>query len=101
MSCLQDTYFWLHHNSDHNNFTIVHAIVERRTDGLRHPHAVIYNRTTGNIHEVSNDFKDDNVIMPFMMWILLGKVSDIKQYEFLEINKIIVETAMWDFYHLT
>jgi len=100
MTCLQDTWNWLVVREDIKDYTIIHAIVERRSDRLRHPHAVIYNKITGNIHEVSNSFKNDNFILPFMVWISLGNVSNIKQYDFDELNKKLIKTKKWDFYHL-
>jgi hypothetical protein len=100
MTCLQDTYNYLFYNLDRENFTIIHAIVERHSDKLRHPHAVIYNKITGNIHEVSNIFKKNNIITSFKDWIILGKVSNIKQYTFQEINNLLLKTKIWDFYHL-
>jgi hypothetical protein len=100
MTCLEDTYWFLYHREDKENFHIIHAIVERRHDRLRHPHAVIYNKKTGNIHEVSNRFKKKNVIYPFILWASVGNVSNIKQYTFEEINNLVVKTKMWDFYHL-
>ena len=100
MTCLQDTYNWLGDKKDKNDYTIIHAIVERRSDKLRHPHAVIYNKITGNIHEVSNDFKNHNFIIPFMVWISVGNVSNIKQYDFNELTEKLLKTKKWDFYHL-
>ena len=109
MTCLQDTYYWLQTKRYENgwlkegsdgDYTIIHALVERWGDGLRHPHAVIYNKKTGNIHEVSNSYKNNNSIMPFKLWILAGKISDIKQYDFMELNSKMLETKEWNFYHL-
>ncbi len=103
MTCLQDTYHFLEpkiYTGEVNDFTIIHAIVERPTDKRRHPHAVVYNKKTGNIHEVSNIFKDKNVIMPFMVWIKLGKVSNVHQYTFWEYNTKLLETEMWEFWDL-
>jgi|DEB0MinimDraft_4_1074332.scaffolds.fasta_scaffold42170_1 hypothetical protein len=103
MTCLEDTYHFLEpkiYTGEVNDFTIIHAIVQRPTDNLRHPHAVVYNRKTGNIHEVSNDFKNKNVIMPFMLWIKLGKVSNVHQYTFWEYNAKLLETETWEFWDL-
>lgn len=102
MTCLEDTYNYLSKLStqERDNFTIIHAIIERKRDKLRHPHAVIYNKITGEIYEVSNDFKDNNIIVPFAIWIRLGKVSNIKQYTFLEMSSLLLKTKKWDFYHL-
>jgi len=101
MTCLQDTYEFLYQKWDNrDDFTIIHAIVERKSDKLRHPHAVIYNKKTGNIHEVSNSFKNKNFIIPFKIWIQAGNVSNIKQYTFQDINDKIIISKKWDFYHL-
>jgi len=100
MTCLQDTYWFLYYRPDVNDFTIIHALVERKSDGLIHPHAVIYNKQTGNIHEVSNSFKEKNVVLPFKLWISLGNVRNIKQYTMKEFNDLMLEKKKWDFYHL-
>jgi len=100
MTCLQDTYWFLYSRPDADDFTIIHAIVERKSDRLRHPHAVIYNKKTGDIHEVSNSFKDKNVVLPFRLWIAMGNVSDIKQYTMNEISDLLRKTRKWNFYHL-
>ena len=101
-SCIEDTYYFVKEHSKNgiNDFMIIHAIVERKCDGLRHPHSVAYNKKTGNIHEVSNDFKNNNVILPFALWIKLGKVSNVKQYTEYEMRKLVLKTKMWEFYHL-
>jgi hypothetical protein len=100
-SCIEDTYYFVKEQSKTGNddFMIIHAIVERK-DGLRHPHSVAYNKKTGNIHEVSNDFKNRNIILPFGLWIRLGKVSNLKQYTEYEMRKLVLATKMWEFYHL-
>ena len=103
MTCLEDTYHFLEpkiFTGELDDFTIIHAIVQRPTDNLRHPHAVVYNKKTGNIHEVSNRFKNNNVVMPFMLWIKLGKVSNIHQYTFSEYNDKLLETKNLDFWDL-
>nr|WPF46667.1 MAG: hypothetical protein [Lake Baikal virophage 8] len=100
MTCLQDTYWFLYSNPNRDDYTIIHALVQRKSDGLIHPHAVIYNKTTGNIHEVSNRFKDKNVVIPFTLWIALGNVQKIKQYTMQELINILLERRIWDFYHL-
>jgi hypothetical protein len=100
MTCLEDTYWFLYSRPDADDFTIIHAIVERKSDRLRHPHAVIYNKKTGNIHEVSNRNKFNNIILPFKLWIAMGNVSNVKQYTLNEFNDLMIKTEMWDFYHL-
>ena len=103
MTCLEDTYHFLEpkiYTGEVNDFTIIHAMVQRQSDNLRHPHAVVYNKKTGNIHEVSNIFKDKNVIMPFMLWIKLGKVSNVHQYTFWEYNAKLLETETWECWDL-
>ena len=103
MTCLKDTYHFLQTKvirGEENEYTIIHAIVERMSDKLRHPHAVVYNKKTGTIHEVSNSFKTKNVIMPFMLWIKLGKVSNIHQYTFSEYNNKLINTESWEFWDL-
>jgi hypothetical protein len=98
-TCLEDTYHFLEKQIS-DDYMIIHAIVERKSDKLRHPHAVIYNKKTGNIHEVSNNFKTKNVVLPFKLWIALGKVSNVKLYTFIEIRKLLLQTKLWTFYHL-
>ena len=100
MTCLQDTYNFMYLKSDADDYMIIHAIVERKSDRLRHPHAVIYNKKTGNIHEVSNVFKNKNIVIPFILWINLGNVSNVKQYTFNELNDKLIKTKKWEFYHL-
>jgi len=103
MTCLEDTYHFLApktYSGEADDYTIIHAMVQRPTDNLRHPHAVVYNKKTGNIHEVSNDFKKNNVIMPFITWIKMGKVSHIHQYTFQEYNNNLLKTERWDFWDL-
>jgi len=99
-TCLEDTYWHLYHKVNKNDYTIIHAIVQRPSDGLRHPHSVVYNKKTGYIHEVSNDFKIKNVVIPFLLWVRAGKVSDIIQYTFQEYNTLLLETQRWDFWGL-
>ena len=101
MTCIQDTFYFVKGEIEkgNDNFMIIHAIV-RRKDGLQHPHSVAYNKQTGNIHEVSNSFKNNNIILPFAVWVQLGKVSNVKQYTYNELRRKIMETQMWEFYHL-
>ena len=63
MTCIQDTFYFVKGEIEkgNDNFMIIHAIV-RRKDGLLHPHSVAYNKQTGNIHEVSNSFKNNNIM---------------------------------------
>ena len=98
MTCLQDTFWFVSQLPE--RFNIIHAEVQRRSDGKRHPHAVVYNKETGNIHEVSNSYKNDNVIVPLRLWIILGKVSNIKQYTFDEYRKLLLQNKVWDFFHM-
>ena len=105
MTCLQDTYWWLYKvhslnstlNKNNNNFSIIHAIVERRCDGVRHPHAVIHRKDTNEIYEVSNGNK---LKLPYPIWVVAGNVDNIKHYTYYEIQEEITRTAMWNFYHL-
>ena len=51
MTCLKDTYHFLQTKvmrGEESEYTIIHAIVERVSDKLRHPHAVVYNKKNGN-----------------------------------------------------
>jgi hypothetical protein len=98
-NCIEDTYYFLMFN-DKKKYRIIHAIVERRSDRFRHPHAVIYNTETGDIHEVSNKFKNDNIVIPFKLWLAIGNVSNVKIYRFQEINSLMINTRRWGFYHL-
>lgn len=101
MTCLEDTYYFVSKIANRDDYTIIHSIVQRPSDNLRHPHAVVYNKKTGDIHEVSNSFKHKNVVLPFMLWIKMGKVSNIKQYSFNEYNSKLLETKRWDFWDLS
>ena len=63
-TCLQDTYRWLMTTTERqqSNCTIIHALVTRISDELVHPHAVIYEKETNRIHEISNSFKGRTAI---------------------------------------
>ena len=100
MTCLEDTYYYLCKVANKEDYTIIHSIVERRSDRLRHPHAVVYDKKRGMILEVSNDFKDKPMELPFMIWVRLGNVSNIIQYTFLEYNAKLLSTEKWDFWDL-
>ena len=103
-TCLQDTYRWLMATTmRQSNCTIIHALVTRISDELVHPHAVIYEKETNRIHEISNSFKGrgKNVVLPFEFWKNLGNVTQIKHYTAREMTAKLLETKMWDFYHLT
>tara|TARA_R110000787_G_scaffold272647_2_gene380147 strand:- start:447 stop:800 length:354 start_codon:yes stop_codon:yes gene_type:complete len=100
MTCLEDTYYYVSEVANKEDYTIIHSIVERPSDRLRHPHAVVYNKKTGNILEVSNAFKDNIIEMPFMVWIRLGNVSDIIQYTLGEYVAKMLETEKYEFWDL-
>jgi len=100
MTCIEDTYWFLRSQPNQEDFTIIHALVERSRDKLIHPHAVIYNEKTGNIHEVSNKFKNKNVVLPFPLWVALGNVTQIKKYTLREYNDLLIKHKKWEFYHL-
>jgi|688.fasta_scaffold1081356_1 hypothetical protein len=102
-TCIEDTYYFVNDREmlgDHN-WTIIHSIVERKSDGLRHPHSVAYNTKTGNITDATNSRKDNPITLPFMVWIRLGNVGNIKQYTPSEFRTLLLKTKRWDFYHLT
>jgi hypothetical protein len=99
-TCLKDTFNFLFYRQDKDDYTIIHAMVERHFDKLRHPHSVLYNKKTGNIHEVSNSFKKKNVVVPFLLWVMEGKVSNIVQYSFEEYRQNLLKTKAWDFWDL-
>ena len=101
MTCLQDTYWFLYSDNERaNNFNIIHALVERKSDRMIHPHAVVYNKITGDIHEVSNSFKNKNVVLPFRIWIAMGNVTKVKQYTMSEYTSLLKKHNRWDFFHL-
>jgi hypothetical protein len=100
MTCLEDTYWYVAAKANKDDYTIIHSIVQRPSDGLRHPHSVVYNKKTKNILEVSNDFKNNIIEIPFLLWIKLGKVSNVIQYSFLEYNSKLLETEKWEFWDL-
>lgn len=101
-NCIQDTFYFVQDREEQGdyNWTIIHALVERRSDKLRHPHSVAYNTKTGCITDATNGFKEKPIVMPFIMWIKLGKVSNIKQYKINEMREEILRTLRWDFYHI-
>ena len=80
-TCLQDTMYYCwdlkRKGENMNNWRIIHAIVERASDKLRHPHAVVYNVKTKEIYEVSNRFKNKPMILPFLIWSQMGNISNI------------------------
>ena len=99
-TCLQDTYNYLYYKPDKYNWRIIHAMVERPSDGLRHPHAVVFNTENKCIYEVSNSFKKNIIVMPYLIWSQRGKVSNVKNYKMEDLNNKLLETRTWDFYHL-
>ena len=103
-TCLQDTMYYCwdlkRKGEDWKNWRIIHAIVERRSDRLRHPHAVVYNVKTQEIYEVSNRFKKNPVILPFLLWSQMGNISNMKNWKIEELNNINIETMTWEFHHL-
>ncbi len=100
MSCLEDTYNFIANKNDKENWIIIHAIVQRPSDRLRHPHAVIYNTIDKHIYEVSNSFKTEPIRFPFMLWLNMGNCSNIKQYTFQEYTSLLLIQKKWDFFHL-
>ena len=99
-TCIKDTYNYVMRNSHNKNLRVIHSTVLRPSDRLRHPHSVIYNNETGNILEVSNSYKKKNVELPFMIWVVMGNVKNIKLYKPSELTSLILKTRKWDFYHL-
>jgi len=100
MTCLEDTYEYVSKMANKEDYTIIHSIVQRHSDGLRHRHSVVYNKKTKNIMEVSNSFKNNIIEMPFMLWVELGKVSNIITYSHKEYTTKLLETRVWDFWDL-
>ena len=103
-TCLQDTMYYCwdlkRKGENMNNWRIIHAIVERSTDKLRHPHAVVYNVKTKEIYEVSNRFKNNPVILPFLIWSQMGNISNMKNWDIGQLNYKNSETMTWEFHHL-
>jgi hypothetical protein len=101
-TCIEDTYYFVNKREEmgDNDWTIIHAIVERRSDGRRHPHSVAYNKKTGDITDATNDFKDKPITLPFLFWMRLGKVGNVKQYTPSEMRREMLRTGCWDFYHI-
>lgn len=103
-TCLQDTMYYCwdlkRRGEDMNDWRIIHALVERRHDKLRHPHAVVYNKKTQMVHEVSNRFKNNNVVMPFIVWMKAGNISHMKNWDITELNQANLNTGQWEFHHL-
>ena len=103
-TCLQDTMYYCwdlkRKGENMNNWRIIHAIVERSTDKLRHPHAVVYNVKTKEIYEVSNRFKNKPVILPFLIWSQMGNISNMKNWDIGQLNYKNSETMTWEFHHL-
>ena len=103
-TCLQDTMYYCwdlkRKGENMNNWRIIHAIVERASDKLRHPHAVVYNVKTKEIYEVSNRFKNNPVILPFLIWSQMGNISNMKNWDIGQLNYKNSETMTWEFHHL-
>jgi len=99
-TCLKDTYNYLLSNQKNKDLRILHSTVLRKSDRLRHPHSVIYDNKSGNVIEVSNSFKHKHIEMPFMLWIKLGEVKDIKMYKLEQLTSLLLKTKRWTFYHL-
>ena len=103
-TCLQDTMYYCwdlkRKGENMNNWRIIHAIVERASDKLRHPHAVVYNVKTKEIYEVSNRFKNKPMILPFLIWSQMGNISNMKNWDIGELNYKNSETMTWEFHHL-
>jgi len=38
--------------------------------------------------------------MPFMLWVMLGNCSNIKQYTITEYSQLLIKHKKWDFFHL-
>lgn len=100
MTCLVDTYQFIEESKEWDRYNIIHAIVQRHSDGLRHPHAVVYDKKTKEVLEVSNSYRNNNVKIPFMLWLLLGKVSNVKQYKLNDFRKLLVKHRHYTFFHL-
>ena len=103
-TCLQDTMYYCwdlkRKGENMNNWRIIHAIVERASDKLRHPHAVVYNVKTKEIYEVSNMFKNKPMILPFLIWSQMGNISNMKNWDIGQLNYKNSETMTWEFHHL-
>jgi hypothetical protein len=101
-TCIEDTFYFVQKREKQGeyNWTIIHALVERRSDGFRHPHSVAYNTKTGYITDATNDFKEKPITIPLMLWVKLGNVSNMKQYKIDEMRKEMRRTWRWDFYHI-
>ena len=98
-TCISDTFFYVNNKND-KDLLIIHALVKRISDGLQHPHAVVYNKKDKNIYEVSNSFKQKPIIIDFKTWLILGNVSRIKLYTIDEFRNLLLNKKTWDFYHL-
>ena len=99
-TCLEDTYNYLLSNRKNEDLRILHSTVLRKSDRLRHAHAVIYDNKSGNVIEVSNCFKHNPIEIPFMLWVKLGEVKDIKMYKLKQFTSLLLKTKMYKFYHL-
>ena len=92
---------WNLPKNDRHNWRVIHAMVERADDKQRHPHAVVYKKSTQEIYEVSNCFKNNPIRIPFMLWCKIGKVSNLKNWDIDVLNEMLIKTKVWNFYHLT
>jgi hypothetical protein len=99
-NCLKDTmyYCWTVKNPD--DWRIIHAMVERKSDRLRHPHAVVYNVKTKDVYDVSNKYREEPVRLPFLLWASMGNISDMKNWNWKDLNAMNLSTGIWTFHHL-
>ena len=91
--CLMDSWNWIMDNPDKKRYRIIHAEVERPSDGFRHPHSVVYDTKTNEIINI-----DPFVKVNFMDWIFKGKVSKVKQFEFYEITDLMLKHRQLTFF---
>jgi len=80
-------------------YCILHANVISSW-GKQHPHAVIYDKEKDEIIEVSNCFKHKPVRLPYKMWCIMGKTSDVKMYNHDEFVSLLIKHKRISFYHL-
>ena len=103
-TCLQDTYNFA--RLDPVRFIIIHAEVKHKSEKVWHSHAAILDKDTNGIVEVSNAFRDKPRGIPFMDWVRMGSVKNIKQYTYCEYSALMLKhkekgQVFHRFFHLT
>ena len=74
------------------DYKLIHAIVERRSDGLKHIHSVVYNTKKNTIIDKSNN---NDVEILKELWIALGNIEHYVIYDSNEVLEKMSTTMNW------